>query len=76
MALEVLRSGQWTSEQIFNMNIHVVTRKNSAKTWRNTGYGADITGVSHKTNNRDIAEGKGGGRGGRGEGRAGGGAGG
>ena len=58
MALEVLRSGQWTSEQIFNMNI--VTRKNSAKTWRNTGYGADITGVSHKTNNRDIAEGKGG----------------
>ena len=66
MTLEVLRSGQWTSEQFFNMNI--VTRKNSAKTWRNTGYGADITGVSHKTNNRDIAEWKGGGegRGGRG----------
>ena len=57
MTLEVLRSGQWTSEQIF------VTRKNSAKTWRNTSYGADITGVSHKTNNRDIAEWKGGGAG-------------
>ena len=40
----------------------IVTQKKSAKTWRNTGYhgyGADITGMSHKTNNRDIAEGMG-----------------
>ena len=35
--------------------LSIVTRKKSAKTWRNTGYGADITGMSHKTNNRDIA---------------------
>ena len=53
--------------------MNIVTRKNSAKTWRNAGYGADITGVSHKTNNRDIAEWKGGGgRGGGGEGGGGG----